>query len=288
MTDRDIVERVAMLIERAMVKVRARRAHHKTPYVTCIRGAPAVALMQAVHPHMGSLRKPQIERAIASWHGHRSRSRRRATHCSATNCSRPGSRRGLCERHYDRWWKAQRRGRTTDFGPVEAPAPGFAPIGDGAEMNEECAVAWLAGLLEGEGAFTLNRYSPQIAYPVIKLQMCDRSIVARAAEMLGAPGVWRKEPEMEKWRPTYTTAITGPRAARWMRRLRDLMGIRRRAAIDKALAAYHPIRLVDAPATCVVPGCHDPHRGRGLCHKHYMMWSRDRAKGRDARIAPLR
>jgi hypothetical protein len=73
-----------------------------------------------------------------------------------------------------------------------------------------------------------------------------------------------------------------------MRRLRPLMAGRRGAAIDAALAAYHPIRLTPAPARCIVSGCERPHRGRGLCHKHYMSWSRDRKRGRAPRVTPLR
>jgi hypothetical protein len=100
--------------------------------------------------------------------------------------------------------------------------------------------------------------------------MCDAAVVFRAARVLGAGAVAMREPEQAEWRPTYG------------------MGERRRTAIDAALAKYQPVYLVDPPASCVVPGCSEPHRGRGLCHKHYMMWSRDKAKGRAARIAPLR
>jgi hypothetical protein len=287
MTDKDVVERVGALFERAVVPVRPRRPEYKTPYVTTIKGAPALGLMRAILPQMGSLRRPQIERAIASWQGHRARWARPAPTCSATQCRRPGSRRGLCERHYDRWWKAKRAGRPTTFGPSDPPIRLYGTTADGT-LNDDCGVAWLAGLLEGEGTFTIGRYSPQIAYPVIGLNMCDQEIVTRAAGMLGAPSVNRREARQEDWSPTYVTAISGQAAATWMRRLRGLMGKRRRAAIDAALAEYHPIRLVVAPASCVVPDCEDPHRGRGLCHKHYMMWSRDRAKGDAARITPLR
>jgi hypothetical protein len=73
-----------------------------------------------------------------------------------------------------------------------------------------------------------------------------------------------------------------------MLRLKAAMGKRRQEAIDEALGSYRPIRLVDPPDHCAVAGCFDAHRGRGLCHKHYMMWSRDKAKGREARITPLR
>lgn len=287
MTDRDIVERVGALIDRAVIEVRARRAHHKTPHVTCIKGAPAVALMCAIQPHMGALRKAQIARAIASSYGHRTRWRRPAARCSAADCPRAGSRRGLCKRHYDRWWKAQRRGRTAEFGPIDAP-PLTSGVTHNSESTNECDVAWLAGLLEGEGTFAVNRYSSEIGYPLISVQMCDEAVVTRAGRLLGAPSVQRREAEHERWSPTYVAAITGHHAAIWMRRLRDSMGTRRRAAIDAALAAYHPIRLVNPPAACTVTDCDRPHRGRGLCHKHYMMWSRDRAKGREARITPLR
>ncbi len=244
--------------------------------------------MRAIHPYMGTFRQAQIERAIASWHGHRIRWPRPAACCAASGCSHAGARRGLCVRHYDRWWKARRLGRTTDVGPVDPPAPTFRPVGDGAAIDEACTLAWIAGLLEGEGTFSVNRQSADIAYPVIKLEMCDEAIVTRAAHIMGAPSLHRVDPDDEDWSPIFVAAITGHHAATWMRRLRSSMGIRRAAAIDAALEQYHPIRLVDPPAECVVPSCGEPHRGRGLCHKHYMMWSRDRAKGRAARIAPLR
>jgi hypothetical protein len=199
---------------------------------------------------------------------------------------RPGARRGLCAQHYDRWWKARRRGETTDYVPLEPPAQVYGPITQSAETNEGRTFAWLAGLLEGEGTFSINRQSAETGYPVIKLTMCDEGIVARAASLIGAPGVWRKEPEQEGWSPSFVAAITGHHAATWMRRLRDSMGTRRRAAIDAALAAYHPVRLVDPPTSCIAPGCDQPHRGRGLCHKHYMMWSRDRVNGREAADRP--
>jgi len=49
-------------------------------------------------------------------------------------------------------------------------------------MNEARAAAWLTGLLEGEGTFSLNRQSAEIAYPVLKVEMCDEGIVARVTK----------------------------------------------------------------------------------------------------------
>ena len=117
--------------------------------------------------------------------------------------------------------------------------------------------------------------------------MCEQDVVERVADLLDTR-LWAEAARTEGWRPTYVAQIAGHRAAEWMGALRPYMGLRRTAAIDAALAGYHPIRLTEVPAICVVPGCERPHRSRGLCNTHYMSWSRDRAKGRSPRITPLR
>lgn len=150
-----------------------------------------------------------------------------------------------------------------------------------------CDFFWLVGLLEGEGTFTSTRTHGH-DYPVLNVEVCAEDVVLKTSRLLSAPGVTKEEPDREGWSASYRAAVSGSDAAEWMRRLRDRMGHRRAEAIDAALAAYHPIRLVDPPVSCVVPGCGEPHRSRGLCHKHYMMSSRDKASGREARITPLR
>ncbi len=288
MTDRDVVERVGVLLERSIVPLPPRKLHYKPPYMTQIKGAPAVELMRVARPLLGEFRKPQIDHAIATWHGKPSRWRRPVATCSVAGCDRRGARRGLCKRHYNRWWKAKRYGRPTEITPVGPRSFASELSALDGTMTDDLAVAWLAGLLEGEGTFGLNRSSPDNAYPVISLQMCDETVVSRAAGLLSAPSVQKREPTRDHWNPTYAAAIVGHDAAIWMERLRPLMGRRRTEAIDAALAAYHPIRLIDAPLNCVVPGCDKPHEARGLCHKHYMSWSRDIAGGKAPRVIPLR
>ena len=57
---------VAKLFGRAVVRLRRRKPHHKLPYSTTIKGAPAAQVMCAARPFLGKARQLQIDRAI-SW-----------------------------------------------------------------------------------------------------------------------------------------------------------------------------------------------------------------------------
>jgi hypothetical protein len=255
MTDPDVVEHVAKLFGRAVVRLRRRKPHHKLPYATTIKGAPAVQVMNAVRPFLGRTRELQIDRAISSWQTRRVPRHRRLAHGSDS----------------------------LSLMPLADPSGTLIAHG---ESQGACDRAWLAGLLEGEGSFIANR-ATRSSYPVIKVEMCEREVIERAARLLDTR-VWLVAPSTEGWRPTYVAQIAAHRAAEWMRALRPYMGLRRTAAIDAALSAYHPVRLIAPPLVCVVEGCERPHRARGLCNTHYMSWSRDRTSGRTPRITPLR
>ena len=256
MTDRDVIEHVATLFGRAVVRLRRRKPHHKLPYATTIKGAPAVQIMGAVRPFLGKARELQIDLAISSWQTRREPRRRTRADGS------------------DSLWPLM---------PVADPSGTLTAHG---ESQDACDRAWIAGLLEGEGSFVANRGS-RWSYPVIKVEMCEQEVIERAARLLDTR-VWVVPPGTEGWRQTYVAQIAGHRAAEWMRALRPYMGLRRTAAIDAALSAYHPVRLVTPPFVCVVEGCERPHRARGLCNAHYMSWCRDRAAGRTSRVTPLR
>ncbi|MEU8655272.1 hypothetical protein [Actinoplanes philippinensis] len=91
-------------------------------------------------------------------------------------------------------------------------------------------LAWLAGLLEGEGAFDLHRQR----YPRVRLGMTDRDIVTRAAELVGANVrvSFRPAPQTALWH----AEISGPRAEAVMRAILPHMGARRSSRIASVLA----------------------------------------------------
>lgn len=104
---------------------------------------------------------------------------------------------------------------------------------------------WLAGLIEGEGSFLAGPPSAPRS-PIVQVSMVDRDIIERAGALLGS-GVTVVPSRREGWRTAYCVRIRGARAVRWMERLRPLMGTRRQAQIDRAIASHapDPRRLLD-------------------------------------------
>ncbi len=97
---------------------------------------------------------------------------------------------------------------------------------------------WLAGLLEGEGSFMTGPPSNP-GLPVIAVNMTDHDVMARLGRIFGRK-VHECTPRDLRWRTSYQVRVTGGAAVRWMTALRPLMGSRRQAQIDRALASYAP------------------------------------------------
>jgi hypothetical protein len=125
-------------------------------------------------------------------------------------------------------------------------------------MIETKDIYWLAGLLEGEGAFCSTAKG---RYPKIMLRMNDLDIVQRANAIF-RPTVFRKNgnsatgPYYDRTRlgaatPYYRSNISGVRAVGWMLMIYPLMGERRRARIRELIIAWrlrsHSSALVGEP-----------------------------------------
>jgi hypothetical protein len=95
---------------------------------------------------------------------------------------------------------------------------------------------WLAGLLEGEGAFFKGPPSKSHV-PRVAIESTDEDVVARVASLCGAT-YHRPKKRQEHWKQSYRVVLKGKRAVELMRLLYPLMGIRRRQQIDVALQSY--------------------------------------------------
>ena len=116
-------------------------------------------------------------------------------------------------------------------------------------------LAWLAGLLEGEGTFI----AATAKYPVcVSLNMTDADVVDRVAAW------WEVSVSQPRTRKThhkqsFRCMIRGERAVKWMRRLRPFMGERRTRAIDvaiKSLVLKGPAQKITAQQATAIAKRH--------------------------------
>ena len=99
---------------------------------------------------------------------------------------------------------------------------------------------WLAGLLEGEGTFVCDsmngRSRPR---PRIALQTTDEDVAKKAARLLDAK-VWGPYTPAPPRKPVWATAVTGLKAATYMKVLCPYMGARRQKRMKEILSVWDP------------------------------------------------
>ena len=103
-------------------------------------------------------------------------------------------------------------------------------------------LSWIAGLLEGEGSFSLAyKKSPynEYYYPRIVISMTDEDVIQRAAIIMGAKQVYVKIKLCKK--TLYTTTIYGAKAIALMRIILPFMGIRRASKINEIISTWEII-----------------------------------------------
>jgi hypothetical protein len=110
-------------------------------------------------------------------------------------------------------------------------------------------VAWVGGLLEGEGCFFQFNGCPQI-----KLAMTDGDTVERAACILGRKCTGphpRKSPSNNgrHRKPIYLTIIAGARAVAWMLMIFPFLGARRKAKIVEVLSVWRKVKIKNSLRT---------------------------------------
>jgi hypothetical protein len=124
-------------------------------------------------------------------------------------------------------------------------------------------IAWLAGLIEGEGSFQWH------STPIITLQMTDKDVLERVSLLCGY-GITSYTPRGKStYKQVWGLRMAGSRAVAWMMTLYQFMGVRRRAKIAELLhrwkkapgfprgrkgerlpAVCHPKRLRQAQGMC--------------------------------------
>lgn len=112
-------------------------------------------------------------------------------------------------------------------------------------------LAWLAGLMEGEGSF--SKATPAMPRkPRMSVKMTDRDVVEQVCELWGTC-LWTTVPKVERFKTVFSTELVGGSAVAMMALLRPHLCARRQAQIDEAVATFEPLRLIKHKRFVVSP-----------------------------------
>ncbi len=109
-------------------------------------------------------------------------------------------------------------------------------------------VAWLAGLLEGEGSFVVfsPRRTDRPTTPIrvrVSVQMTDEDVVRRVQQTVGLGAVWRVGRQKDHHKDSFVWALSSrDQVEQLLHVLRLTMGVRRTVQIDACLAAIAEAR----------------------------------------------
>jgi hypothetical protein len=119
----------------------------------------------------------------------------------------------------------------------------------------EADLYWLVGLCEGEATFDAHKGR----YPRIRISMCDRDTVGRAATLMGCRVRLTLKPA--PFSALWSAEIQGPRAAELMRLMLPHLGARRSAKVAEILG-HTSLTQGQKPGPRVTrpPGLADPVR----------------------------
>jgi hypothetical protein len=143
----------------------------------------------------------------------------------------------------------------------------------------------LAGLVAGEGCFTVGQLAPRVDGSPRRrfrfmLTMADRdvAIVEALRRFIGVGSITHRPPPRPNHQPTVTYAISGRKSLRealvpfcdryLLTSYKRTQYLRWREEFT-AYEQHFPSNWGAGPSPCSVPGCDKPVRGRGLCRAHY-------------------
>lgn len=111
---------------------------------------------------------------------------------------------------------------------------------------KETDIAWLAGILEGEGCFDMYETHQGYKAPRVRVEMVDEDIINRIAGLFREIGPWkgtvrRAEPKRSQHNVTYRVQAAGrPLLRKLLPLIRPYMSARRGTVIDAMLVELTP------------------------------------------------
>ncbi|GGJ45308.1 LAGLIDADG family homing endonuclease [Deinococcus roseus] len=105
----------------------------------------------------------------------------------------------------------------------------------------EIEIAWLAGLLEGEGSFMEAPPSSPNS-PRLVVSMTDLDVIEKVASLFGTRYIKNDRRNPERWKTCYVVKLSGTPAMQMMKLVHPHMGERRRKKIEEILEKYASVK----------------------------------------------
>ena len=128
-------------------------------------------------------------------------------------------------------------------------------------------ITWMAGLIEGEGCFSINRNTPAVI-----VGMTDMDVVQKVANYFGS-NLRGPQRRSSSKKDVWITSVHGSKAVSWMLTLYSLLGVRRRSRIREVLSIWRKASVGQKHRThCPKGHSYDEantryYRGRRHCRK---------------------
>lgn len=225
MTDRDIIERAATSMGGHIYDLPI-PARHKPQWRAQVKGPRAAGWMMTMYAWLGARRREQVQRALSEWRAMRyvrvspliERSIVEAWGAGAINKSALARRFGIS--------------RNTVYDVLVRSGAGDLRVMEHRPRSVTAIdIAWLAGLVEGEGNISVNGRSL-----TIRIKMTDHDVILRAADLL--EGKVYRAPVPEGRRLQWLTQVKGSIAAGWAMTLYPWLGIRRRQQVRDGMTHW--------------------------------------------------
>lgn len=225
MTDCDVVERAASLMSGHIYDVPV-VGHRKPVWRAQVKGPRAAGWMMTMYPWLGMRRRMQVRQTLGKWRA------MRYVRISP-----------LVERSIKEAWAsggvtkvglARRFGvsRETIHRVIVRSGAGGDCVMERHRGITDIDIAWLAGLVEGEGNISINGRSF-----TIRVKMADRDVVSRAATLLGAK-LYPVDAPRSGWKAMWLAQAKGATAVGWAMTLYPWLGVRRRQQVRDAIAHW--------------------------------------------------
>lgn len=228
MIDRDVIERLASLLGGHVYGPRDRshvKPTHQPIWTAHLKGPGAAAWMMTIYPLLGRRRRSQVALALRRWRAMKYVRISPATERSIIEAWDAG------ERVKTRLGRHLNVSRNTVY-RVLLDNQRIERFREASVTITPIDIAWLAGLIEGEGNISINGRSL-----TLRIKMGDRDVISRAADLLGGK-VYAATVSDPKGQPMWLAQVKSSTAAGWIMTIYPWLGARRRQQARDALAFW--------------------------------------------------